>query len=356
MAKNGVDERKGRAKRGLALRMAVTGGLLVVLLAGMEWRNLGRLLLGADGRLLAGVLFLAPLAVAGLALRLQRLLRVAGEHEAEDGLPLRFREVLRVTWGGQFFNSYLPGSTGGDIYKICELCRLFPRSCAEAVAAVVSDRLFALLALIGLAGVSMAAVPLPWARLADDDGLAVPGWIICAIVVIVLLAVIAGGAAAAGAASVRTWILRLLVRVTGVLKQALRYFRGGAVTWTALGLAMMVHVFNFGLVFLLARALGIGLTFSDVAALMPVLMLAMLLPVTINGHGLREVLMAGAFAWLQVSADGGAIGPRECAVALSLVMVACDLLCATPGGIWFLLHRRNREAGAGCTGSGPGDF
>ncbi|EIQ00501.1 putative integral membrane protein [Opitutaceae bacterium TAV1] len=345
-------KRKARARSspGLILRLAVTAGLLGFLALKIEWRELGRLLLQADGWLLASVACLAPLTVLGLAWRLQYLLRKA----TGGGLRLPFAATWRVTWGGQFFNSCLPGATGGDVYKIYELCRLFPQAGAAGAAAVVADRFFALLALVGLAGVSLAVVPLPWGRLlggggSGGGGLIVPAGIVWGIMVgSILLA--AGGVTAARSPECRTRIVRLLTGTAQAVRQALRYFQGGSITWIGLGLAVVVHSFNFWLVFLLTRALGIGLAFFQVVALMPVLLLAVLLPVTINGHGLREVLMIGAFTWLQVGVGTGvgdsAIGPRECAVALSLIMVACDLVCALPGGVLFFLHRRNRGATA----------
>jgi hypothetical protein len=68
-----------------------------------------------------------------------------------------------------------------------------------------------------------------------------------------------------------------------------------------------------------------------------VVMLLIMLPVTINGHGLRELLLIAYFTQVGIGIDGfGGSGVREIAVAFSLLLVANDLLWSIPGGIWYM--------------------
>jgi uncharacterized membrane protein YbhN (UPF0104 family) len=63
------------------------------------------------------------------------------------GLPLRLRDAFRYGLVGIFFNTFLPGSVGGDIIKAAVLARGQSRR-TVAVATVIMDRVIALWALI----------------------------------------------------------------------------------------------------------------------------------------------------------------------------------------------------------------
>jgi uncharacterized membrane protein YbhN (UPF0104 family) len=63
------------------------------------------------------------------------------------GLPLAPRDALRYGLLGVFFNTFLPGSVGGDIVKAGALARAQSRR-AAAVATVIMDRAIALWALV----------------------------------------------------------------------------------------------------------------------------------------------------------------------------------------------------------------
>jgi hypothetical protein len=76
-----------------------------------------------------------------------------------------------------------------------------------------------------------------------------------------------------------------------------------------------------------------------VLIIVPAVALLIMLPVSINGHGLREVLLIGYFTQLHVTSAGqSAIGVREIAVAFSLIQVANDLLWSLPGGLWYMMR------------------
>jgi uncharacterized protein (TIRG00374 family) len=62
-------------------------------------------------------------------------------------LPFRFLDAFRLGFIGLFFNSFMPGSVGGDVIKAAVLAREQSRR-AVAVATVIMDRVIALWALI----------------------------------------------------------------------------------------------------------------------------------------------------------------------------------------------------------------
>jgi hypothetical protein len=68
-------------------------------------------------------------------------------------LPITWRDALRFGLIGQFFNTFLPGSVGGDIIKAAALARGQTRR-THAVATVVMDRVIALWALVWFVALS----------------------------------------------------------------------------------------------------------------------------------------------------------------------------------------------------------
>lgn len=252
----------------------------------------------------------------------------------QQGIELAYRHLLLLTWAGQFFNSILPGSTGGDVVKIYQICRAAPDRKAKAASTVLVDRLSALFALLVLAGGALFADPKPLTLLP------LPKWPGNTMLVVATgLIVLALGA---------VWVLVRLTKgsvLAGRVQRTLLAARHNLVFSSslvaALTLAFVVHLLNFLTIYLFARALNLPISYGQVLSMMPVILFLVLIPITINGHGLREVLLISYFGYLGIAAVGFPV--RESAIALSLLVVANDLLWSLPGGISYLLFFRGQE-------------
>jgi len=105
----------------------------------------------------------------------------------------------------------------------------------------------------------------------------------------------------------------------------------------ALVLAVLIHFVVFTGFFVFARSLGISLTFWDVLQFLPVVLIVTLLPITVNGHGLREAILILYFNQMGISMAGGtAYSTTEIVVALSVLIVGTDMLWSLPGGLLML--------------------
>ena len=290
----------------------------------MNWGALGAVFTRLHpGWALAGWA-LTSLLIAGLALRWQIFLR-------EQKIELPFPTIFSLTWAGQFFNSFLPGSTGGDVVKIYQVCRLVPDRKAAAAATVFVDRLSALLALLVLAVIAMAIDPVPL-RVLSAQSLSVR--MLCWI--LLFLAVVAVAAGLLFRTLRSTFWGGRLVRTLVAAKNNFSFNRR---LLAAVLLAFAIHLVNFLIAYLFARALGISITYLQVLVIVPVVILLVMLPVTINGHGLRELLLISYFTQMGITLSGHPeSGAREIAIAWSLILVANDLLWSLPGGIWYLVR------------------
>ena len=291
----------------------------------VDWAALGAVLARLKPFFAAEASLLTFVLIALLAARWSIFLR-------QQSVVIPFSKVLSLTWAGQFFNSVLPGSTGGDFVKIYQLCRMMPGKKGAATLTVIIDRFSALVALAVLVAFAIAAGP---ARKLGAVGLSAgPIW----------FWIVAGMALGAVVGFIGRRMLRSLkwqTRWRSLLKLLRTSFTLNWNLAAAVTLAFVTHLVNFALFFLFARALGIGISFYQTLLIMPVVLLLVMLPVTINGHGLREVLLIFFFTQLQISLPGSSgIGIKETVIGLSVVGVTNDLLWSLPGGLWYLLRFR----------------
>jgi uncharacterized membrane protein YbhN (UPF0104 family) len=315
---------RGRTK--FLIRVVVSAVLLFVVITKVDWLALGTILRRSNVGMLGAGSLLTGLSIAALALRWRTFLR-------QQKFELTFPSILSLTWTGQFLNSILPGSTGGDVYKIVQLCRLTPTRKVAAAISVLIDRLSALIALVLLATIGAilqpSAVPLATLSRAPHVSLTT----------VIGLVALFGAAILLVRRFLRTvlWLDRVRAAITAA---------GSAATSLAapvgIALALVIHLVNFFVAYLFAQALGLEISYTQVLVFMPVLLLFVMVPITVNGHGLRELLLITYFQQMQIRiAYRPDVSYRDAAVAFSLLLVTNDFLWSLAGGARYLIQRRN---------------
>lgn len=239
-------------------------------------------------------LSLAPAAMLSLlcaslfiVTRWWRLLLIAG-------CPTSWVEAFRLTYVGLFFNTILPGSTGGDLVRAYAVVRGHSERRADALTSVGADRVIGLL---GMAILSSVAI---WS--ADERFADLRPWVLSALLVLVL----------GSLAVVNPW-LRRLVRFDAILArlpqgqrlakidEAVRAYarQPGGVT-IALLLSMGNHLASTACCYFIGHALGDTHSFHDYLCIVTVANTISALPLSPGGLGVGEV----AFGTLLALADG----------------------------------------------------
>jgi hypothetical protein len=292
--------------------------------------------------------FLAYGAVVGCcALRWGVLLRV-------QGIRLPFRQLLRLTLIGNFFNLALPGAVGGDLVKMALIARRCPAKNAESVFSIVVDRIFGLLGLFTLAAAMVLA---NLGGLLALDGrfaavkaaaLAVGGGALAAVggVVVVELhgrllrfAPVRRGVAAAA----KRLPARLVTVVTRLARALDQYRRARAALALAFALSLAVHFTLALLLFLIGRGLGEGaLPFSGYLLAAQIANAVASIPLTPSGVGLRDFTVA---AFLEAF-HGQAAAAAAIPLAQTVIFTAWGLV----GGVVFAVAGRPPAAAAGKPG------
>ena len=296
----------------IGLRVAATAVLMALALRGVEWPKLIGLFGTIDWRWWAAGFATGMVVQVIAAVRWALLARPIGFAYSISLFVWRFFE-------GAFFSLCLPTSIGGDVVKAYRLADSTPGRLL-AGCTVLADRLAGLAALGVLAGA--AVIGKEWSLGVGTTigvGAALLGGVLAAIWLAVgsldrLLSLFPEPHAA------RQFIARLLPY------QMRPSLMTRAVAWS-----LLVQMGGSIAVAFVARGLGVTLPLSVWFAVVPLVALAMVLPISIGGVGVRE----GGLAFLL--APSGV--PAEQAVAIGLLWFLTTIANGLVGGLLFLLDR-----------------
>lgn len=263
-----------------ALRIAISAVALYLVFRQVDTQQLAGIIGAAQPAwLFVGVLFYA-------FSKLISSLRLTQYFHA-NGILLSELSNLRLYWIGMFYNLFLPGGIGGDAYKVWVLNRDYGASATKAFQSVLFDRLSGLLVLAILACLTawFAFPEAPWAYL---------------LLPAALLAV-------AGLALAHFVFAKVFLKIM--------------LSTTLYSLA--VQLIQMACAWTLLHAIGVTENTGDYLAVFLVSSAAAVLPITIGGIGIRELVFVTAAQYTPVA--------QESSVAFSLLFFAVTAVCSVPG-------------------------
>jgi glycosyltransferase 2 family protein len=294
-------------------KLLISAGLLAFVLSRVGLQQTLDQLRAADFSLLLLALALFVFGVYLRAFRWRALL-------TDRSLHVPIVTLTQLYFIGQFFNTFLPTGFGGDVVRVVELAR-YGVSKAESLSTVFLDRLSGLMAFF-----LMTLVALPFA-----NGL-IPRE--------VMLALVALGAAGI----VGTWVMferrftsplmdslfaRALFPFKAKIVRLYESMRANSTRATAQ--AMLIgFFFNLLLIavnYLVARALGQNIALGYFFLFIPIISTLLLLPISLNGLGVRE----GAYVLLFASAGVGSATAASMSLAFWAITVSTGLI----GGVLY---------------------
>lgn len=282
-------------------------------LRGVAWGEFRTLLENAEWRwwLLGLVIGIATQLVGGI--RWAALARPLGFDHSRGFFVWRFLE-------GSFFSLCLPSSIGGDVVKAYRLGHDTPRRLL-AGCSVLADR---------LTGVSALGVLAVTALLVTRLDLGIPATLAVA-------AALLGFAMLCfrvGVGSIDR-VLGLFREGSGIrtfIARLLPYQQRPSLMSQALAWSLVVQMGGAVAVAMFARSLGVKQPLAVWFTVVPLVSLAIVLPVSINGIGLRESALVTLLGPHGVAA--------EPAVAVGLLWLTGQVITGLIGGVLFLIDRR----------------
>ncbi len=295
-------------------RVGVSLALMGVIFYRMDLSQFVGLMRGADVRFLAMATGLVIVGLVIGAYRWQRLLIALG-------IPVPLRTLVSSYFVGLFFNNFLPTSMGGDVVRIYDVAQYSRRPSASA-ASVIAERALSSLAqgLIALLGLALGY----------DVAKRFSGEIIAlfAVLCLILLALIFGDR---WARKLRLPDFRSLKsKIMGVLDSISFCLRSKSLALWVVFISLFFHAVIVLINYAILEALGANVSLVYCFLVIPLILFITLLPVSINGLGIREWAYIYFFGRLGLSMTG--------AVAASLMFFFLLILVSLIGGVIFALR------------------
>jgi uncharacterized protein (TIRG00374 family) len=314
-------------RAGNVLRLVAAGVLLALTLwwAGPAavWRAASR----AQWQWIAAAVLLV---VVDRALNAYRWIALLEPVTGPERPPLR--AILRVFFVSTYLGTFLPGSVGGDAVRTFALNRLRVPA-ADAFASVFVDRFLGILSnlVMALAGLVIAR------DLARDPAVLFALLGTAAICAVAAAFVFSRNAGRAGAGLARRLPGKTPERITSAAVGGLRRYsserRVLALVFTA---SVAVQVLRVLQAYCLGRSLGLPLGPSVYFAFIPVILIVMLLPISVNGIGTSQVAFVAMFSRAHID-------PAD-AFALSVLFLALGVVGNLPGGVLYATEPRSVTA------------
>jgi uncharacterized protein (TIRG00374 family) len=308
-------------------KLLISSGLLYLVYRKIPVHDVAQVLFSINLWYLAPIFILLFINTVLSALKWQLFLRA-------DGVHISLITLTATYLIGSFYNMFLPSNIGGDSYRIYDVAKKSKEG-VRTLASVFADRFSGFLALVILGLLSSVVVA---SRFGE------PLFLLGPLLILALLFLIL-------AALYKQTPVRLFLRVTRLNRFAAlqrlvdKFFLSVTCYGADLRLLANVMIISFAfqlsvicIVYLLARSLHADVPFIYFSAFVPLIGLMEVLPVSINGIGLRDAGYVFFFGWAGMSD----IQTRS----LALLFLAMSVCYSLVGGLVYLgrIFSRSREA------------
>lgn len=247
-------------------------------------------------------------------------------------LAVPYLRMVSFYFIGMFFNLFLPTIVGGDAVKAIVLARETGAP-ARATMSVFMERNVGLLALLTIA--TIAAALAPPVRILGLSMLSLTLLLFAGFVVANMVIANRRAYHFVDYVVALTPLARIRSRASSLYEAVVPYRRAPGVIAASVGLSFVFQAIVILVVFLNAKALAQDVPVMALAVFVPLISLAGMLPVSVNGLGIREALYLLLFGRVGV--------PPDAAVALALLYFVVTLAASLPGGVMYALQPNPRR-------------
>jgi len=307
------------------LKILITALFFVYIFGKVDLQQFANTIRGARIELLAGAILAFCICHFLCVLRWRILI-----HPLMPAPPLL--RLCGIYCIGIFFNLTFPTTIGGDVVKVYYAGKP-SGTYAESFASIFLDRDIGMLAMMIIACSTVLIYPV-----------SVPGISIPLILWSVFILFILGNIAVFTPRFHR--ILRnflqkprlgkIFAKIDNVAKAFLVIGKNPAALWMSLGFSFANQALGCAAVCIIARSLGISIPLYYFLIFVPVVTLISMIPISLNGMGLREYSFMSLF---------GAIGVAdESCIALGLLYSFMVILTSLPGGVVYIFLRGKADS------------
>lgn len=242
-------------------------------------------------------------------------------------LPMKL--LVSSYFAGMFLNTFLPGSVGGDVYRVYQVAQ----ASQDSEVAFVSVFLERITGMFALSAIALLGLPPAFKLIGRWD-------------IILLLvgctAVLVGAVLLMSSPRllilVEPWLERLrmgklaarFARIQILLRKFAQDHKALAIT---LSLSVVLQLIIIYYYYLIAQQLEIAVSYLELLVFIPIVTVISLLPISLGGLGLKEGVISYLFSRVGLTV--------EQALLLSLIITALGWLLSLPGALVLLLDSTN---------------
>lgn len=227
-------------------------------------------------------------------------------------IRISFRVTAKIVFTGAFVSNFLPSTIGGDTVRFVGLMH-FTNDSAVSLASVILDRLVNLSAFFTVLPLSILTFGSPAAWLRTS---VYPTWCLPALTMVDTKSQRMRGLLW----RVRDWLTRGREAFRIWLEQPRFLILAFCVSWLSIFVVFLA-------IWLVARGLDIPVSLYQVMGITGITYLLTLLPISVNGYGLREVAITALYLPLGAS--------LEQAATLAIITRFLSMIETLPGALWL---------------------
>ncbi len=310
-----------------AVKLLVSGGLLYWLLSRVDRGQLWNNIQSASPRWLAAALALYFLMILVSAWRWKQLLDA-------QAVPARFTHLVSSYLVATFFNNFLPSNIGGDVIRIRDTAPA-AGSKTRAATIVLFDRVVGLIGLILVAALGATIAT----EIGDQEPFD-PMWLwiglaagTLAVTVTLMKPGLIGKLLTPLRVFHKAWVDE---RINQLLESLEKFAARPSALVRCLSGSIAVQIILVLFYAAIARAMGAAVPAVHLAVLIPMSFVVQMLPISMNGFGVREAIFGLYFTRLGL--------PRESGIALSFLGAALIMLFSVSGAV-LMLARKSQAKG-----------
>lgn len=306
------------------LKVVISIGLLLLLATHLEWNQVIERAAQLDWWMMPLAVAIHMVVWALSNFRWWLLIRV-------HSLGHTYSDLIRPTFIGAFFNNFLPSSTGGDLFRMYHVYRQ-GHGAAASVSPIVAERAIGLLCMVALATVMVFQFG---AETLIFQGLrSILSW---------LLACGAAGMLIVSIPSTYYVFHRFLQRwdgiravsaILGITEAVHAYLRRPGLLLVLGLVSLLLQGMQIVIFLILGAGVEAPLGPSQYLFIVPVVLVAASIPVTVGGLGVREAAAITLFTAAGMT--------PEHAAAVSLLFIPVILVSGLPG-LWFFLRMKGHK-------------
>lgn len=310
-----------------AVKLLVSGGLLYWLLSrvdrGQLWNNIHQ----ASPLWLAVALALYFVMILVSAWRWKQLLDA-------QAVPATFLHLVSSYLVATFFNNFLPSNIGGDVIRISDTAPA-AGSKTRAATIVLFDRVIGLIGLILVAALGATIAT----EMGDQEPFD-PLWLwiglaagTLAITVTLMKPALIGKLLTPLRIFHKEWVDE---RINQLLESLEKFAAKPSALLRCLSGSIAVQIVLVLFYAAIARAMGVPMPAVHLAVLIPMSFVVQMLPISMNGFGVREAIFGLYFTRLGL--------PRESGIALSFLGAALIMLFSVSGAVVMLARKSHASS------------